>query len=423
MARSLPSVAAVVACLLFGAASHSQAAPPPGPLELHGVIDGAPYVIKVPAAWNGTLLVFAHGYRDKADHPGEVDNRTAPASPSPALDPVLLGLGYALAGTAFADNGWAIEEGLHDVVALTSFFRDQVAQPDRTVLWGFSMGSVIALKTLERHGGLYDAAIAGCAVGAGTTRTFDLAADIALAYDAAFGFPPAWGEPGHVRSDVDFDTEVAPVLAAQLGNPASLGRFEFVRLVNRIPLAGFYPGPGSPTWLFQDMFFATEALGELQRRAGGPVLQNLDHRYRLSPADVAYLAALGVDAEGLLAVMNARTTIAADTAARNYLEHNADYSGKIKHPILTMHTTVDGFVPTAGEGVYKEIVAAAGRSDQLVQVYTNSVSHCGFTGPQLVTAVQAVEAWIATTTPPPPGAFPAPLGFVPGFVPPPFPQP
>lgn len=423
MARVISTITAALVCFALGAASRSEAAGQPGPLQLQGVLHGAPYVINVPGAWNGTLLLFAHGYRDKADHPGELDDRSASASPSPALEPVLLSLGYALAGTAYRDNGWAVNEGLQDVVNLTSFFRDQVANPDRTILWGFSMGSVIALKTLEQHGGLFDGAIAACAVGAGATRTFDLAADIGLAYDVTFGFPAPWGEPGHVRTDLDFDTEVLPVLASQLGDPTNSGRFEFLRLVNRIPLAGFYPGPGSPNWLLTDMFFVTEALAELQRRAGGPVLQNLDHHYRLDPAEIAYLGSLGVDAEGLLALMNARTTIEADTSARNYLEHNANYKGTIKHPVLTMHTTVDGFVPTSGEGVYGELVAEAGRSDQLVQVYTSSVSHCGFTGAQLLAAVQAVDSWIATGMPPPPGAFPASLGFVPGFVLPPFPQP
>ena len=61
-----------------------------GPLDLSGSLNGAPYRIRVPANWNGTLLVFAHGYRDKADHPGEVDNRNADLAPSAALEAPLL---------------------------------------------------------------------------------------------------------------------------------------------------------------------------------------------------------------------------------------------------------------------------------------------------------------------------------------------
>jgi hypothetical protein len=60
------------------------------PLDLSGEIHGAPYRIRVPQTWNGTLLIFAHGYRDKADHPGEVDNRNADVAPSAALEAPLL---------------------------------------------------------------------------------------------------------------------------------------------------------------------------------------------------------------------------------------------------------------------------------------------------------------------------------------------
>src|SRR5215218_2996043 len=85
-----------------------------GPLDLSGEIDGAPYRIVVPSNWNGTLLVFAHGYRDKADHPGEIDNRNADVAPSAALEAPLLAQGFALAGTAFKDNGWAIGDAILD---------------------------------------------------------------------------------------------------------------------------------------------------------------------------------------------------------------------------------------------------------------------------------------------------------------------
>ena len=86
-----------------------------GPLDLSGELHGAPYRIRVPANWNGTLLVFAHGYRDKADHVGEVDNRNADVAPSALLEAPLLAQGYALAGSAYRDNGWAVEEAIQDL--------------------------------------------------------------------------------------------------------------------------------------------------------------------------------------------------------------------------------------------------------------------------------------------------------------------
>ena len=100
-----------------------------GPLDLSGELHGAPYRIRVPAVWNGTLLVFAHGYRDKADHPGEVDNRNADVAPSGALEAPLLAQGFALAGSAYRDNGWEVEGGIQDTKDLTVLFRSLVGQP------------------------------------------------------------------------------------------------------------------------------------------------------------------------------------------------------------------------------------------------------------------------------------------------------
>ena len=70
------------------------------PTLLTGVLGEAAYRIQVPPDWNGTLVLYSHGY-------------VPPGVPNPALsapDPVtggwLLDHGYALAGSAFsASNG------------------------------------------------------------------------------------------------------------------------------------------------------------------------------------------------------------------------------------------------------------------------------------------------------------------------------
>src|SRR5688572_25235544 len=97
---------AAAAALTFAVPAATAA---PGPLDVSGELNGAPYRIVVPANWNGKLLVHAHGYRDKADHAGEVDDRSAPASPNAALEAPLLAQGYALAGSAYSGNGWAVQ--------------------------------------------------------------------------------------------------------------------------------------------------------------------------------------------------------------------------------------------------------------------------------------------------------------------------
>ena len=117
MIRRSSLILAGVAVLAASAATVARA-----DTTASGALGGANYEIKFPTHWNGTLLVYAHGYKDKADHPGETDNFTATASPSAALDPVLLAQGYALAGSAYSDNGWSVKEGIHDTRLLASYF-------------------------------------------------------------------------------------------------------------------------------------------------------------------------------------------------------------------------------------------------------------------------------------------------------------
>jgi pimeloyl-ACP methyl ester carboxylesterase len=400
-----------------------------GPVDTTGEINGAPYRIAIPENWNGVLLVYGHGYRDKADHPGEVDNRNADIAPNAALANALLAQGYALAGSAYRDNGWEIEGGIQDLKDLTVYFRDNYGQPDKTILWAFSMGTYIAFESMERFGGIYDGALCGCAGGAGATQSWDGAGDLALAYDTVFGMPSSWGNVGDVRDTIDFETEVQPKLVTEVSNPANFPKFEFLRLVAGTPGRGitppappaFYPG-----WVFTDMFFTMEARSELERRAGGPIVQNLDRDYNLTAAERTYLTGLGIPGaviDGWLLQMNNSRIFEAPKFSRNYVEHYANYTGRIKHPILTMHTVIDPLITVAQEHEYAETIATAGRSRLLKQVYTNGVGHCNFTGPQLLTAVGSIRSWVETGIKPPDSNFPSAAGFVPGFVPPPMNQP
>lgn len=415
--------------LLLFSIQFANAARQVGPIDTSGEIDGAPYRIVVPANWNGTLLVYGHGYRDKADHPGETDNRNADIAPNAALANALLAQGFALSGSAYKDNGWAVEEGVQDLKNLVTHFRGTVGQPDRTILWAFSMGTVIGFKSMEQFHGIYDGALCGCAVGAGATQSWDSAGDLALAYDTVFGMPMTWGNFGDVRDDIDFETEVQPKLVAEVTNPANFPKFEFIRLVTGTPGRGIVP-PAPPAfypgWVFTDMFFTMEARSELERRAGGPIVQNLNRDYSLTPAERTYLMSLGVPPAAIdlwLMQMNGQRYVSAPPFSRNYVGRNADYSGKIKKPLLTMHTVIDPLVTVSNEYEYADTVNNAGRGNFLFQTYTNGNGHCNFTGPQLITAVNAINTWVKDGTKPIAATFPMALGFVPGFVPPPMNQP
>lgn len=393
-----------------------------------GVLNGVTYRIKVPENWNGKLLMYAHGY-SRSDPPTLV-----PFPIGSVLEEGLLDRGYALAASSYSNAGWAVKEGIKDTKNLTIFFKTHIEKPDLTILWGDSMGSVVTLKSIEKYPNIYDGAIVLSHIGAGTSLTFDMTLAIALAYDVALGWPESWGSVGDVRDNLDFETEVVPVLTAQVYdlsdpsnptlNPANFGKFEFLRLVNRLPFEGFYEGVVPLNlWLFGDMFFATEGRAELEARARGPVAQNLNHTYTLSEDEKEYLADLGVNADYLLSLMNEQTVIEAKPSARNYMKKYADFTGELERPVLTLQPKGDGITAPANSTVYQETVEASGASDFLVQKYTNGNMHAVFTPEQVCAAFEAMEYWLDTGTRPSTDFFPTALGFDNDYIPPDWPQP
>ena len=126
--------------------------------------------------------------------------------------------------------------------------------------------------------------------------------------------------------------------------------------------------------------------------------------------------------DGWLLAMNGQRFVNAPLFSRNYVEQNANYTGKITGPVLTMHTVIDPLVTVSQEREYAETVKNAGRSRQLYQVYTNGNGHCNFTERQLLTAVNAINDWVSSGIRPTAVNFAA-FGFVHRFVPPPMNQP
>jgi hypothetical protein len=365
------------------------------PATYEGEHSGANYKIIVPdAGWNGTLVVLAHGYRDKADHAGEVDDRSAMDPSFTAMANGLAAQGYAVAATSYRDNGWAVKEAIHDLTRLRTLFNQLVGQPETALLAGFSLGSLPTAELAERAGGLFDGYLPACGVLAGSPRAWDMGAAGMLAYKLIYGMPAAWGTPADSDNDVDFETEVFPTLLSQIFAPTDYGKWEFIRLISgargpTVPL----PPVLYPSWLFTNFFFITEARAEAERRAGGPYVQNVTHHYVLSASEQAYLASLGFNAAPVLAAMNASTRFSGERSARNYMTHYATFTGKLRDPVFTLHTKWDTLVPWPHESAYAETVAAAGESDLLVQASTNGLGHCNFSPNEIGASVFLLERW------------------------------
>jgi len=110
---------------------------------------------------------------------------------------------------------------------------------------GCLLGSVIALETAERNGGLFRRLPGRASVGAGRRGRWTTSSSSDVAYDVTFGMPTSVGTPGDVPRPPRFETEGVADPSAQPGDAANFGRFEFIRLVAGIPGSGSNPRPGT----------------------------------------------------------------------------------------------------------------------------------------------------------------------------------
>src|SRR5581483_2914745 len=83
----------------------------------------------------------------------------AAAAPDSGIGDWLLANGNALAASSYSSTGWAIEDALHDQMALVDWFDANVGQPKRVITGGGSLCGVLAGGAATWNTGL-DAAYA-----------------------------------------------------------------------------------------------------------------------------------------------------------------------------------------------------------------------------------------------------------------------
>src|SRR5207249_4151071 len=146
-----------------------------------------------------------------------------------------------------------------------------------------------------------------------------------------------------------------------------------------------------------DFNFAFGYRKELEQRAGGNPSWNVGVNYAVLLAqspDAAEIAALyqqtGLDLQQDLRTLNAGATIRPDASAAAYLDRNISFDGDLRVPVLSLHTTGDGLVIPPNEGAYANVVAAAGKSGLLRQVFVHRAGHCAFTPGETIVALEVL---------------------------------
>jgi pimeloyl-ACP methyl ester carboxylesterase len=363
-----------------------------------GAIGAATYLVDIPARWNGTLLLYSHGY-------------AAPTGGNPASDAGdattkswLLQNGYALAGSSYSGTGWAVADAFTDQIALLDTFAKKFGKPKRTVAWGHSLGGIITAGLVQLHPERFAGALPMCGVLAGGIANWNGALDIGFA--AQVLLDPTLQvvritDPGanltRARAAVTA-ANATPQGKARLALIAALGYLPgWFNPLNPEPPAGDFASlqANQATWESFDFTYVFAFRAELEKRAGGNPSWNAGVDYQkafgASPGRVeveALYSQAGLDLATDLGRIQASGRITADPPAVAYLDRNISFNGSVGVPVLTLHTTGDGLVVVANEAAYADVVAAGSDGRMLRQLYVHRANHCIFTPAEQITAFQ-----------------------------------
>lgn len=138
--------------------------------------DGATWIADVPGNWNGAVVLYSHGFTPGPDNPA----RNAPDATTASA---LLARGYALAGSSYAQAGWALGTAVTDQLDTLSALTAEIGPPREVIAFGQSMGGLVSALLAERAGNRIAGALSTCGLvgGALNLNNFQLDGTYAMA--------------------------------------------------------------------------------------------------------------------------------------------------------------------------------------------------------------------------------------------------
>ncbi|MCC3767985.1 S9 family peptidase, partial [Streptomyces sp. UNOC14_S4] len=383
------------------------------PVHVEGRLPSdATYVMDLPAGWNGTVLLFSHGYRPTgapnpaADAPGE-DTRTR-----------LLDEGYALIGSSYASTGWAITDAVPDQLATLDLFTRRFGPARRTIAWGQSFGGLVTTALAERHPDRFDGSLSLCGLVQGGVANWNNTLDPVFALRTLLA-PDSGIRLTGFRDQADART-AADALTAEVSRaqrtPAGRARIALAAALHNIPTwndtAQTEPGPHDRDAQQANQYQAVVGLlriaaftrrQEAESRAGGNPSWNtgVDYATLLDRSSVReevtelYHEA-GLSLRDDLAALDRAPRIGADPRAVAWTARTSSLTGRLSRPQLNVHTTGDALIPVQAESAHHRAATAAGSTALLRQAYVRAPGHCTFSLGETLAAVHTLENHITT---------------------------
>ncbi|WP_215448344.1 alpha/beta hydrolase [Streptomyces sp. ATCC 21386] len=419
--RALAALAATVVLSLAGA-SVSTAAPrsaAPAVERLTGTLpDGAAWIADVPENWNGTLIVFSHGF-------GVTVPQNAPRE---AVRLRLLEEGYALTGSSYdvSETLWALESAERDQVATVAAVTERIGEPTRTLSIGQSMGGLVNARLARSGAGGIDGALGLCGLvaGANDLHSYQLDAEYTIARLLLPDTPVKLVDFASEAEGATTGRQLTEAVVAAQKTPQGRARIALAAAYLNLP--AWAPGKDRPApgdrddqqaqqyaWLAQGVldrvepgrFHVEKALGGNNSGNKGVDYARVLAGSQHAPLVKALYRKAGLDLRADLRDLTANADITADPDAVAAGRRTSSAGQGLAVPLLNIHTTADDLVPVEQESRFATRVRASGDAAQLRQAYVERQGHCAFTTAETVAALHALESrldtgrWGASATP------------------------
>lgn len=426
MGRSRALIGVLLGAVTLVACSSPTASPSCSDVACTGVLDGAAYEVVLPDDWNGTLLVYSHGYRNTQPVPPQFAPIDTSPEPAPGwangdrvLGQMLLDQGYALAGSAFAANGWAVAEGVQANAALVEWFRTNVAEPRRVIAWGDSLGGLVSTMWAQQNPDV-DGVLAMCAPLAGVIANMDLAYRAAerlrddiwpqlpitgfATYDEALAGAIAAAQVVTQLADVPIDPRLTDITGGPDASADALGLDGLDLPLIEVP--AIEPNPQYVLALAAELGAPTAT-----RQFDGSTPES-----QLAVATESLVTAVTFGSlirYDLTVRTGGEVGDPRDSAARTAAANLGQPTGAIAQPTIALHTIDDPVTIAANVSVFADRVAGLGVSDQLQVWFTAppevfptdpgapyGAGHCNFSDQVRSQAVEILAQWLDTGQPP-----------------------
>jgi hypothetical protein len=376
--------------------------------------DGGSWVADVPSDWNGTLLLYSHGFGPLV----------AADAPDPDTKQALLDRGYAMVGSSYDPSGswWALGSAVRDQFeAVAGVRQDLPSAPRHLIAVGTSMGGLIsALEDEQNPYGRLDGSLTTCGIVGGGIQlnNYQLDGEYAMSRLLAAGAPIKLVR--FTGPDEGLATGKALDAVAQQAQTSPQGRARLALAMAFLNVSPWAPGAPMPprhdyaaqeqgqfdvqfTGPFTTMDFIESGRPWIEQAAGGngSWTAGVDFNRLLDrSSDATEVRALyrkaGLSLRDDLTSLTQGADIKADTPAIRWLEGTSVPTGRLLGPELDLHTISDQLVPVQHENHYAKVVRRTGSRSLLRQAFIERQQHCNFTPSELVAGLLAVQHRVET---------------------------